>query len=151
MLKAADAKSRLAEAMASDFRRDLERDNMPEAEITARLDKSRSRINNSPVVIVLCMDMSDMDNYPDSRRADAERVMAIQSVANAGLQLLLAAHAEGLGGVWTCGPLFAPEVVKSALNLSQSWEPQAMFFVGYPDESPKTKEMKSMESLVKTF
>ena len=89
-----------------------------------------------------------MDNYPDSRRADAERVMAIQSVANAGTQLLLAAHAEGLGGVWTCGPLFAPGVVQSALGLPKSWEPQAMFFIGYPDETPKIKEIKDLESIL---
>ena len=43
-----------------------------------------SRINSSPVVIVLCMDMSEMDVYSDARRADAERMMAIQSTAAAG-------------------------------------------------------------------
>lgn len=134
--------------MAADFRGDLERDNMPEAGIAARLDKSRSKINSSPVVIVLCMDATEMDEYPDARRADAERVMAIQSVANAGAQLLLAAHAEGLGAVWTCGPLFAPEAVKSSLNLPQSWEPQAMFFIGYPDETPKIKVVKKLESIM---
>ena len=35
--------------------------------------------------------------------------MGTQSVALAGLQLLLAAHAEGLGGTWICWPLFAPD------------------------------------------
>ena len=73
---------------------------------------------------------------PDARRAEAERMMAIQSTANAGLQMLLAVHAEGLGAVWTCAPLFTPEVVRATLDLPISWEPQGMFFVGYPAEIP---------------
>jgi len=75
--------------------------------------------------------------------------MAIQSVAAAGLQVLLAAHAEGLAGVWVCSPLFAQETIQKTLNLAESWEPQGMFFIGYPDETPKLKEMKDLESLVK--
>ena len=144
-------KLRLAEAMAADFRRDLERDNLPPKEMNARIAKSRDRINSSPLVVVLCMDVSEMDIYPDARRADAERIMAIQSTANAGLQLLIAAHAEGLGGVWTCGPLFAPEAVCSALKLSETWEPQAMFFIGPPSEMPRTKQLKPIETMLRTF
>ena len=135
-------KNQLADAMAEDFRRDLQRDHLPEEEIAARVEKSRARINTSPLVIILCMDASEMDAYPDSRRAEAERIMAIQSTANAGLQFLLAAHAEGLGAVWTCGPLFAQETVQGRLNLPKTWEPQAMFFVGYPLEIPEVRERK---------
>ncbi len=92
-----NVKANLADAMALDFRLDLEQDNLPEDEVLARLEKSHLRIISSPAVIILCMDISEMDDYPDSKRAEAERVMAIQSTANAGLQLLLAAHAEGTG------------------------------------------------------
>ncbi len=149
VLKHAESKARLADAMAADFRRDLLKDNLPPAEIDARVERSRSRITSSPLVIVLCMDMSEMDVYPDQRRADAEKMMAIQSTAAAGVQLLLAAHAEDLAGVWTCGPLFAPEVVCSALDLDPHWEPQAMFFIGQPDQPPRAKDMKSLESVVR--
>jgi nitroreductase len=75
-------------------------------------------------------------------------MMAIQSVAAAGMQLLLAAHAEGLGGVWACWPLFAQETIQKILNLSQSWEPQGMFFVGYTEEKPAARERKSLEEIV---
>ena len=143
-----DAKARLADAMSAEFRRDLLRDNLPAADVEARVAGSRARINSSPLVVVLCLDMSEMDVYPDARRSEAERMMAIQSTAAAGAQLLLAAHAEGLAGVWTCGPLFAPEIVRVALGLDASWEPQAMFFIGHPAQSPKPKEMKPLESIV---
>ena len=121
------------------FRKDLERDQLPEAEIETLLEKSRARINSAPLVIILCMDMSEMDVYPDTRRAEAERMMAIQSTANAGLQILLAAHAEDLGAVWTCSPLFASIVVVTALNLPRTWEPQAMLLIGYPAEVAKNE------------
>ena len=107
------------------------------------------RILSAPVVILLCLDMSEMDVYPDENRQQAERTMAIQSTAAAGLQLLLAAHAEGLGGVWACWPLFAPETIQSTLNLCESWEPQAMFFIGYPADDAKIKQRKEFKSVVK--
>jgi nitroreductase len=53
------------------------------------------------------------------------------------LQLLLAAHAEGLGGNWICWPLYAQEAARQALELPVTWEPQAMFFLGVPDEQPE--------------
>jgi coenzyme F420-0:L-glutamate ligase/coenzyme F420-1:gamma-L-glutamate ligase len=143
------AKARLAEAMAQDFERDLGRDGIAPEKIQAMVKRSKERITSAPVAILLCLDMSEMDSYPDEKRQQAERMMAVQSVAAAGLQLLLAAHAEGLGGVWVCSPLFAQETIRKALDLSEVWEPQAMFFVGYPDELPKSKEMKDMQSLIK--
>ena len=74
--------------------------------------------------------------------------MAVQSVAEAGLQLLLAAHAEGLGGVWACWPLFAQETIRRTLNLYESWEPQGMFFVGYPEDIPEARQRKSLQDIV---
>jgi coenzyme F420-0:L-glutamate ligase / coenzyme F420-1:gamma-L-glutamate ligase len=142
-------KSRLSEFLAAEFRRDLAADGLSETEVESRLKRSKNRILESPAIIILCMDASEMDVYPDDKRYAAERIMAIQSVAAAGLQLQLAAHAEGLGSVWTCGPLFAPEIVKQALDLPVAWEPQAMFFIGYPDETPKVKELKPLAEIVR--
>ena len=88
-----------------------------------------------------------MDSYPDEKRQHAERMMAIQSVSAAGLQLLLAAHAEGLGGVWVCSPLFAGETIQKTLNLPEAWEPQALFFIGYPTEIPEVRERKSLQEI----
>ena len=61
--------------------------------------------------------------------------MAVQSVALACQNLLLAAHAHGLGGCWMCAPLFAPDIVRSALALPESWQPQALITLGYPAEA----------------
>jgi predicted oxidoreductase (fatty acid repression mutant protein) len=74
--------------------------------------------------------------------------MAVQSVAAAGLQLLLAAHAEGLGGVWACWPLFAQNLVQKTLDIPASWEPQAMMFIGYPEGTTVLRERKPMREIV---
>jgi len=143
------AKIRLAGAMAEDFKRDLLRDGAAPEKIQAQITRSKERITSAPVLILLCLDMSEMQTYPDEKRQHAEQMMAIQSVAAAGLQLLLAAHAEGLGGVWICSPLFAQETIQKALELPKEWEPQAMFYIGYADELPKLKELKNSMSIVK--
>jgi coenzyme F420-0:L-glutamate ligase / coenzyme F420-1:gamma-L-glutamate ligase len=149
VLTEAAAKHQLAESMSAEFRRDLEKDNLPIEKIDVRVNKSRERIISAPVVIILCLDMSEMDSYPDEARKKAEHLIATQSVANAGMQLLLAAHAEGLGGVWVCSPMFAQETVQSALDISKTWEPQAMFLIGYPVETPEVRARKELKEIAK--
>lgn len=141
-------KEKLANAMAVEFEQDLEKDKLPQAEIQKRTTRSRERMIAAPVLIILSVDMSDMDVYPDEKRNRAEYLMAVQSVANAGMQMLLAAHAEGLGGVWVCSPLFVQETVQNILGLPKIWEPQGMFFLGYPDVVPDARERKSLDEII---
>jgi coenzyme F420-0:L-glutamate ligase / coenzyme F420-1:gamma-L-glutamate ligase len=140
-------KENLASAMAADFERDLRLDGVPLERIEVQVRRSKDRILSAPAAILLCMDMSEMDAYPDENRREAERIMAVQSAAAAGLQLLLAAHAEGLGGVWACWPLFAQNTIRGILELPETWEPQAMFFVGYADDRPKPRERKPISDV----
>lgn len=144
------AKTRLAESMAKNFQQELENEHISPEEISSRVTRSKDRIISAPVVIILSMDMSEMDTYPNRRRKKAEFIMATQSAANAGMQLLLAAHAEGLGGVWVCSPLFAQEIVQEVLDLPKSWEPQAMFLLGYPAENPEARERKKLREIFLT-
>ena len=137
--------------MTIEFARDLQTDGLPLEEIQKQTSRSRERILSAPLLILLCLDMSDMDVYLDTKRKKAEYLMAVQSVANAGMQLLLAAHAEGLGGVWVCSPLFAQETIQEVLDLPKSWEPQAMFFVGYPEVIPDARERKALDEITRTI
>lgn len=143
------ARAQLADAMATAFRQDLEADGTPDQTIQALVDRSLARIQSAPLAIVLCMDTTDMDLYPDARRAEAEHTMAVQSTANAGTTLLLAAHAEGLGAVWNCGPLFAPGAVVSALDLPATWKPQALILIGKPAERPPFRARRAMSAVAK--
>jgi coenzyme F420-0:L-glutamate ligase/coenzyme F420-1:gamma-L-glutamate ligase len=131
---------RLADAMAARWRED--------GGETVRVERSRARLGAAPALVVLCMTMADMDQYPDASHQQAERVMAIQSVAMAGQNLLLMAHAEGLGAVWMCAPLFCPGVVREVLSLPGDYEPLGLIMLGYPlaPEKACSKTRLSLES-----
>ena len=53
VLKTIDAKTRLADAMGSAFERDLTLDHLSSAEVETQVARSRSRILDAPVAIVL--------------------------------------------------------------------------------------------------
>jgi F420 biosynthesis protein FbiB-like protein len=129
-----ETQQHLASAMGARLRADLSADGVPTDVIEKDAARSYARITGAAALICLCMTMEDMDRYPDSTRAANERTMAVQSVAMAGQNLLLAAHHAGLGACWMCAPLFCPDVVHAALDLPTYWEPQALITLGYAAE-----------------
>lgn len=133
-------KQRLAAAMGERLRRDLAADGLSPDLIERDAGRSYRRICGAPLLILLCMTLTDMDNYPDERRARNEAVMAAQSVAMAGQNLMLAAHALELGSCWLCAPLFCPDTVREELALPDDWQPQGLVTIGYPgEEKEKTR------------
>jgi F420 biosynthesis protein FbiB-like protein len=136
------ARKRLGEALTANMRADMTTAGAPEPEIQTRVDRSLRRLDKAPVVILLCRDVTVI------RKDEQEEVtMAVQSVATCGLQLMLAAHAEGLGSNWICWPLYAQEAARMALDLPIAWEPQGMFILGYADGEPREKELRQLEEL----
>jgi len=148
VLTNSEIKLKLAYAITKKFRFDMTADGVVETDIQTRIDRTIRRTDEAPVIVVLCRDMSQITAQPDESRQQAEITMDIQSVAVAGLQLLLAAHAEGLGGTWICWPLFAREETRLVLDLPLEWEPQGMVFLGIPDEEPALPEKRPFTEVV---
>lgn len=142
-----ERKRNLASAMGERLRRDLSADGAPAEMIEADVARSYERITSAPAIIVLCLTMVDMDAYPDKARADHEWTMAVQSVAMAGQNLLLSAHAAGLGACWMCAPLFCPDVVVDALELPPDWQPQGLVTLGFPAQE-RSRARKPLEESV---
>ncbi len=141
VLAGAEDKQRLAEAMAARLRADLRADGWDEATVNRDVERSCQRLTSAPTVILVCLSMGGADSYPDERRQSFEYLMAVQSVAMAAQNLLLAAHAEGLGACWMCAPLFCQDTVREVLDLPDDHEPQGVIIVGYPAEArQKTRE-----------
>ena len=134
----------LACAMGEQLRQDRRGDRDPNADIEADVARSFARITGAATVIVVCLSMEDMDVYPDAARNRKEHQMAVQSTAMAGQNLLLTAHAAGLGACWLCAPMFCPETVRGALGLPGHWEPQGMVTLGYPADAGKPFVRKPM-------
>jgi F420 biosynthesis protein FbiB-like protein len=137
VIEGESTKENLARAMGARLRSDRLRDGDPSAAIEADVARSHARMTGAPALVVVCMTLVDMDRYSDDRRNAAERAMAAQGTAMAAQNLLLAAHAEGLGACWMCAPLFCPEIVAAILVLPSDWEPLAIVTLGYPAERGK--------------
>lgn len=80
---------------------------------------------NAPLIIVSTMPKEE------SRRAK----MHLESVSAAFQNLLLAAHAEGLGTCWMTGPLADEATLNQILGLPANEEIVALTPLGYPDQT----------------
>ncbi len=149
VLENPETRAKLAAAMGHEFRHDLTRDGFSPEEVETRVKRSYQRITDAPVAIILCADLAEGDQYDDNDRAMADYTMLVQDVTLAGGTLLLAAHAEGLAGVWVCAPLFAQATVRHELGLPDHWEPLAMIQLGYPAKIPESPARKGLEAVVK--
>ncbi|MEZ4675571.1 MAG: nitroreductase family protein [Caldilineaceae bacterium] len=136
-----EIKLALSNRMGEQWRRDLAADNADADFIERRVTISHARLTSAAALVIANVSMEEMDTYPDAVRANAEWLMAVQSVALACQNLLLAAHHHGLGACWMCAPLFVPELVREVLVLPATWQPQALITLGYPaEEKEKTRE-----------
>jgi PPOX class probable F420-dependent enzyme len=138
----------LADAMADTWRAQLELDQQEPAVVEVRLEKSRERLCTAPVLIVPCLYLEDLDDYPDPQRQEAERTMAVQSIGSAIQNLLLTLYADGVDGGWMCAPLFCPDVVRESLGLAATLHPQALIPVGYAAREPVRRPRMPVEELI---
>lgn len=140
LLESEESRQQLGIALGKRLEQALLAEGMEAEAARARFERSRERIATAPLGILLCVDAEAVPYEEDLERQAREYQMAVQSAALAGGTLLLAAHAEGLEGVWLCAPLFQPELVRQVLELPESWHPQGLLLMGAPDESAQSRE-----------
>jgi len=127
-------KRKLAEAMAESWATDMAKDGL---KIEADKRKTRvERFATAPVLILACLTMDGMNKFPDEKRQNSERDLAVQSLGAALQNMLLAAHAKGLGACWFSAPGFCKETVRKMLKIPDEIEPEALIAMGYPAEKP---------------
>ena len=112
VLTQAAQKNALANAMAQAWQKELELDHIPKNIRRATVNRSLERFSAAPVLILACLTLENMDKYLDAERQHNERDLAVQSLAAAVQNMLLAAHANGLGACWYCAPLFCKPAVR---------------------------------------
>ena len=101
---------------------------------------------NAPLLIAVCGD-TDKTTMPDGKMKLPD--FWIEDVSAATENLLLAAHALGLGAVWT-GVYPAMERVSevaNVLNCPPNIVPVAVVRIGYPDEAPAPKDKFNEENI----
>ena len=144
-----ETKERLADAMGDEWRANLEMDGQDSGVVERRLEGSRQRLLDAPVLILLCLYLEDLDTYPDPDRQRHETTMAVQSLGAAAQNALLAAYDTGLDAGWMCAPLFAHEKVVEALGLDPKVVPHALLTLGYAEgDPPKRRDRRPLDELV---
>ncbi|MEK3883942.1 nitroreductase [Paenibacillus sp. PL2-23] len=98
------------------------------AELEEKLQKERAKAFRAPLVITAICSPSD-----DPRAERAEELAAAQAAVH---NLLLAAHAYGLGAIWRSGPPMYDPVMKRHFELREDEEIVAFLYIGYPDMTP---------------
>lgn len=140
--------TRLVMAMQPKYKQALLNSGVLPDEVEALAEKRKARLTSAPAAILPCVAKSDLTVYDDEDRTHGDWMMAVQSAALAAGNILLAAHALGLGGVWICAPMFAPEAVRAAYDLPEDRVAQGMLMIGYAAEDPAFRARKPLAEVV---
>ena len=129
------ARSRLLDDMLAAWVADLRGDGFT-AEQIGRRTRRGEPLRRAPLIIVPCLVSDAAHEYPDQRRAAAERAMFLVSMGAGVQNLLVALAVEGLGSCWVSSALFCGPVAAAALDLPAGWEPMGAIGVGHPAAAP---------------
>lgn len=133
MIESAEKRMALTKEMLREWRLDLEKDGVAANRIDEMAVRTRHRLADAPLLLLVCILEDHMRRWPDERRRRAERDMYLHSIGAAVQNLMLAAHARGVATYQMGSPLFCPEAVRNALGLPDDHDPQALVALGYPD------------------
>ncbi len=142
-------KQNLAEAMGRELSRARIADGDDPQDVERDVERSIKRISQAPIVLVACLEMTEMDRYPDPQRNQAEYLMAVQSVAMVGQNIMLLAYAEGLGTCWMCAPLFSPSSVHETFDIPPEWIPQGLILLGHAETAVNLPNRKPLKEVVR--
>ncbi len=138
----------LINKMNEKLRIDLENEGSSEVFIKKKIDQTRNNFLEAPILILLCLDTTDLEKFPDPERTQNEFILGIQSVSNSATYLLIAFEMKKLAACWYCAPLFAKGITKETLHLPQSYIPMAFFTVGYPKGLVNAPQRKDVNEII---
>jgi nitroreductase len=95
----------------------------------AKIERSERNPLRAPVIIAVGVDPSERDNII----LKEEYATVSSSVQN----MLLTAHALGLGAIWRTGAICYHPKVRDFFGLSEKGEIVAFIYLGYPEIEPK--------------
>lgn len=117
-----------------------------------------TRFEHAPAVIVpVHRAMSVLSNLVDDALDGATRATVRHMEEQSGLvgtslavmNLLLMAHALGLGASGMTGPLVAEPALRAILEIPDGWSIVALVPIGWPDEDPAATDRKPVDKVVR--
>lgn len=137
----------LLDAMRERWVADLRGDGLSEEAIARRTARG-DFLRDAPEILLPFLVREGAHDYPDERRASAERTMFTVAGGAAVQGLLVALAAEGLGSCWVSSTIFCPDVVRAALDLPATWEPLGAVAVGVPGTPLTPRPPRDLEGFV---
>ena len=150
VLESAAARTALLDDMLAAWIADLRGDGFTEEQITRRVRRGEP-LRRAPLIIVPCLVAEAAHDYPDERRAAAEREMFVVAMGAAVQNLLVALAVEGLGSCWVSSTLFCRPVAAGALGLPAGWEPVGAVGVGHPAAPAPDRPPRDPDSFLLTL
>ncbi|WP_055591285.1 coenzyme F420-0:L-glutamate ligase [Peterkaempfera griseoplana] len=148
LLETEAARTGLLDAMLDAWRTDLrELDGWTEERI-ARRTRRGDVLRDAPYLVVPCLVTDGAHDYPDERRAAAEREMFVVAMGAAVQNLLVALAGEGYGSAWVSSTLFCRPTVRKALGLPDGWDPMGAVAVGRPAAAPPQRPDRPADPFV---
>jgi coenzyme F420-0:L-glutamate ligase / coenzyme F420-1:gamma-L-glutamate ligase len=130
-------RKRLLDEMRAKWRADLAADGFSPERIDRRVRRG-DLLYGATEIVVPFMVLDGAHDYPDERRARAERTMFTVASGGAVQGLLVALAAEGIGSCWVSSTMFCADLVREVLELPADWEPLGAVAVGHPLDGPLT-------------
>ncbi|MEU3498625.1 coenzyme F420-0:L-glutamate ligase [Kitasatospora cineracea] len=148
LLETEQARTALLDAMLGAWQRDLrELDGWTEERIARRTARGEV-LRGAPYLVVPCLVMDGSHDYPDGRRAAAEREMFVVAVGAAVQNLLVTLAGEGYGSAWVSSTMFCRDTVREVLGLPAGWDPMGAVAVGRAAEEPRGRQERSAEAFL---
>ncbi|MFD8753448.1 coenzyme F420-0:L-glutamate ligase [Kitasatospora sp. NPDC059577] len=148
LLESPDTRTRLLDAMLAAWQRDLrELDGWDDARIARRTARG-DVLRDAPYLVVPCLVTEGSHDYPDARRAAAEREMFTVAAGAAVQNLLVALTGEGYGSAWVSSTMFCRDTVRAALDLPAGWDPMGAVAVGRPAEPPRSRPERDAAAFI---
>jgi nitroreductase len=107
-------------------------------ELDRKGEKARNNPFRAPVIIAVGVEPSEKKNVMDKEEYAAV-CCAVQN-------MLLAAHAMGLGAIWRTGAVTYHSKVKDFFGLTSKGEMVGFIYLGYPELTPKPVKKTGFEN-----
>jgi len=138
----------LLDAMARRWREHLTGDGKTDESIGKRVARGQL-LYTAPEMVIPVLTGDGRHDYPDAERTAAEHTMFTVAGGAAVQGLLVALATRSVGSCWVGSTIFAPELVRTELDLPADWEPLGAVAIGYPDEpNDRPRPAANIESLV---
>lgn len=136
-----DGRNKLATALVEAIKEDME--DVTTEENQKRIEKQQNNPFRAPLVIVVGVEPSNEPKVPLKEEYAAVSA-AIQN-------MLLTAHASGLGAIWRTGDICYHPKIAQSFGLSEKGEVVGFLYMGYPVKEPKTVKKTDVSTYTKWF